>query len=77
MRKRSCAEASAALTARLEELGWSRYRLEKELGAPRGYVYRLCSGERAPGLTEAILIERMVGIPVASWADQERLSRAA
>lgn len=66
-----------ALAGKLQEMGITRFRLERQLGLSNGCVQRWISGQRLPDVTSAVLLELKLGIPVASWADQERLSRAA
>ena len=41
------------------------------LGFDAPYVSVLVSGKRTPGLDNAILLERLTGIPVEAWASTE------
>jgi transcriptional regulator with XRE-family HTH domain len=41
------------------------------LGFDAPYVSVLLSGKRTPGLDNAILLERLTGIPVEAWASSE------
>ena len=44
--------------------------LAKRLHVSRSMAFRLCRGERTPGLVTAARIERLTGIPAASWAKE-------
>lgn len=41
------------------------------------FISQLCRGARAPGLTNAIRIERETGIPVEAWVSSELDTHAA
>lgn len=62
-----------ALRDKLDSAGLSRFGLEQRLGVARGVVYRWADGSARPDLTSAILLNRLLGIPIELWADAERL----
>ena len=68
---------AVALADKLQELGITRFRLERQLGLANGCVQRWMTGQRQPDVTSAVLLELKLGIPVCLWADQKRLARAA
>jgi plasmid maintenance system antidote protein VapI len=41
------------------------------------FISKLCRGERSPGLTNAIRIERETGIPVEAWMSSDLDETAA
>lgn len=43
----------------------------EHFGWDETFISKLCKGQRAPGLTNAIRIERETGIPVEAWMSSE------
>lgn len=75
MRKKSMrATGARVLRDKLERAGVSRFGLEKRLGVARGVAYRWANGTVRPDLTSAILLDRLLGIPIETWADADRLA---
>lgn len=66
---------AAALVEKLIEIGWSRRRLEKELKLPAGAVYKWAAGKIAPDISNALLLERVIGLPVEVWDLRREESR--
>lgn len=57
----------------LTRRGWTALELSIELGVSRQRVYQLLDGQ-TPSLAMAAKLERLTGIPAASWAKEERLA---
>lgn len=67
------ARPGSALQRRLKEMGWTQYRLWKELNAkgaavPTGLVCRWVDGSREPDLTRAFLMQDLIGLDARIWA---------
>mgnify|MGYP003611373052 CR=1 FL=1 len=57
----------------LRKRGWTKHRLTKELDLPEGLASRWAAGKAVPGLTYALLLEEVLDIPIAAWADTRRM----
>lgn len=78
MRKRSLRAIGArVLRDKLKSVGLSRCGLEQRLGVASGVAYRWADGSARPDLTSAILLNRLLGIPLELWADADRLAAFA
>lgn len=51
--------------------GFKQADAARYLGFDEPYISVLSSGKRTPGLDNAILLERLTGIPVEAWASSE------
>lgn len=51
----------------LQETGKTQGQLAREVGVDSGLVNRWVHGSRTPDRTRAVAVERILGIPVASW----------
>lgn len=57
--------------AALKERGISQNQAERLIGVAGGTASRWTSGDRIPSLEHALAIERELGVPVASWVEEE------
>jgi|GEM_PF-3419660 len=57
------------LTDAIKSLGLSRAYVATRLGIGAPYLSMLEHGKKTPSLELAVKIERLIGIPVASWVE--------
>jgi transcriptional regulator with XRE-family HTH domain len=57
------------LCSALLQRGWSQAQLGSEVGISVGYVSRIVSGKRRPGLQVGVLIHRVLGIALDAWLE--------
>ncbi len=60
-------EGARQLWALVQSGEWSAARLHKELGCSRTAPHKWLYGDRKPDRAISLEIERLVGIPAASW----------
>lgn len=59
------------LDAWIQRCRISQAQAARNLGVSRHYLNQILSGERSPGLKNAVWIERMTGIVVEAWVSTE------
>lgn len=77
MATRNPSEGSDRLARELKKRGWKQEDLKRALGLSRGQVSRWLSGARVPEIAAAVRMEKLLGIPVASWTRPTKGPRAA
>ena len=60
---------SALLVEALKAKALSFNAFERELNCSSGLVSLYASGQRTPGLANALAIEKLLGIPASAWVE--------